>query len=146
MVRSRVHLPPTPLTRLVAHLKQLENTNKLRFITDTARWEASVDWKNQFMNVTAGERMLRFLRGSGFSSPVLVYCFTSIPMTQYVERFSHAGSTVKPFICWFYIRELATGAGIKGHRCKWEGFNRQNAYCSECDERQIPGLQRLLTT
>ncbi len=92
-------LPTFPL----AHLEQLEHANKLCFITDNARWEGD-SRKGEFMNLTAGEWTLRFLRGSGFTSPALVFCGTSIPTTQYVLRFSRAGSAVSSSVCMAFIK------------------------------------------
>lgn len=107
----------------LAHLQQLEFADKLRFITDNARWERD-SRKGEFMNLTAGEWTLRFLRGSRFASPVLVFCGASIPTTQYVLRFSRAGSTVRSSVCLAFIRELVSGGGDAGDRPpEWEGFN-----------------------
>ena len=43
--------------------------------------------------MSAGESILRYLRGRGYKAPVLVYCGGSIPLTQYVTEYSRAAST-----------------------------------------------------
>ncbi len=106
----------------IAHLKQLEDTNKLCFITDNTWWERD-GRQGEFLNVAAGELALRFLQGSGFRCPVLIYCAASIFATRYVLKFSCAGSTVKTSICLAFIKELATG--VDPRNCKWYGFRRR---------------------
>ena len=48
---------------------------------------------NASLNMSAGESILRYLRGHGYKAPVLVYCGQSLPLTQYVMEYSRAAST-----------------------------------------------------
>ncbi|TFK22905.1 hypothetical protein FA15DRAFT_671001 [Coprinopsis marcescibilis] len=89
------------------HLRRLEARALLRFVTDNTRYEseplssgsgglsdgAGAGGGEAIMNLSAGETILRFLRGNGFVSHVLVYCGPSIGRTDYVESYGNASST-----------------------------------------------------
>jgi hypothetical protein len=78
-----------------AELRTLEKHGLVQFITDNARWEVVQlnESRNTALNMSAGESILRYLRGHGYKAPVLVYCGQSLPLTQYVMEYSHAAST-----------------------------------------------------
>ena len=101
-----------------AELRTLEAHGLVHFITDNARWE--VDQRSGSggsdanhtspplsLNMSAGESILRYLRGHGYKSPVLVYCDQSLPLTQYVLAHSHAASTNHQAVARAFIDRLA---------------------------------------
>ena len=70
--------------------------------------------------MSAGENILRYLRGRFFAVPVLICCGASIPVTQYVRSFEMAGSTNYRGVCQRYISALADGTE---NDSAWKGFN-----------------------
>ncbi|KAG7093410.1 hypothetical protein E1B28_007092 [Marasmius oreades] len=80
-------------------LRQADQMNRLRIVSDNVRWEKDVDSCDQsrsIMNLRAGETILRYLRGRQYKAPVLIFANSTIPMTQYVCQYSNAGSTRYP--------------------------------------------------
>jgi len=72
--------------------------------------------------MSAGENILRYLRGRFFTMPVLIFCGASIPITQYVLSFEMAGSTVYHHMVKKYISALADGIEDDG---VWKKFRAQ---------------------
>ncbi|EAU80952.1 hypothetical protein CC1G_03128 [Coprinopsis cinerea okayama7 len=98
-------------------LRKLDSTNNLSFITDNARWEgpapsASHSPDHLFLNLSAGESILRFARAKRLRCPVLVYCGASIVVTDYVKLYNRAASTQSSDVCKRFIESL--GLGCKG--------------------------------
>lgn len=89
----------------------------LRFITDNARWEHGRE--SGLMNLSAGEQLIRFVRGRGYKAPVLVSCFHSLPSTTYVRRYGQSGSTAVGAVCSDYIKALAKG---ETQDARWRKF------------------------
>ena len=98
----------------------MDSVGKLRFITDNVRFEAGPDKTFIMMNLSAGEHILRYLRGHLFRAPALVYCNASILSTKYVESYEAAGSTVSASVVRRYISSLA---GPDRDDVKWRGFH-----------------------
>ena len=105
-----------------AELRALGRHNLVHFITDNARWEVlhqsssndsdgrMIKWTtgpSQSLNMSAGETILRYLRGHGYKAPVLVYCGQSMPLTRYVLAYSHAASTRHQAVTRAFIDRLA---------------------------------------
>ncbi|KAF8333285.1 hypothetical protein F5887DRAFT_1286409 [Amanita rubescens] len=123
-----IQLPSTTATKLWveqndAELRALEKHSLVHFITDNARWEVQqpsessdsdgrmIKWTtgpSQSLNMSAGETILRYLRGHGYNAPVLVYCGRSMPLTEYVLAYSHAASTCHHAVTKAFIGRLAT--------------------------------------
>ena len=103
----------------IAFLQNNDHPSRLRFISDNVRLETSPD-AGTYLNPTAGETFLRYLRGRFFISPVLIYTGRSIGSTGYVERYDAAGSTTNPRVTLEYIANLAAG---KDDDTKWRGFD-----------------------
>jgi len=87
----------------------------LRFVSDNTRWELRSRWQrgtgagSSFLDLSAGETILRFLRGRGYNAPVLVLCDLSLPSTGYVEEYERAGSTRSLNVTRAYIQSLGKG-------------------------------------
>ncbi|TDL23034.1 hypothetical protein BD410DRAFT_186986 [Rickenella mellea] len=93
-------------------------TPPIRFISDNVRLEEIAD-EGPHLNASAGQNLLRYLRGRLLSAPVLIYTGASITWTRYVMRYESAGSTTSPAICMEYIASLAAGMSDD---TKWKGF------------------------
>jgi len=112
-----IQLPSTAVAKLwieqnEAELRILENQRLVQYITDNARWEA-VSVSNGSvgglsLNMSAGETILRYLRGRNLKAPVLVYCGGSIPFTTYVKEYSLAASTCEFDICRAFMAQLVS--------------------------------------
>lgn len=82
-----------------SQLRERDRIGSLRFISNNNRWELDARWQrgsgvgSSFLDLSAGETMLRFLRGRNYRAPVLVYCDVSLPSTRYVVEYENAGST-----------------------------------------------------
>ncbi|RDB27651.1 hypothetical protein Hypma_003167 [Hypsizygus marmoreus] len=87
-------------------LKCNDDPSLIRVISDNHRTESTT---NPFLNLAAGENILRYLRGHQLKIPVLIYAASSISLTTYVEQYQGAGSTYIPRVCMEYI--TAFGAG-----------------------------------
>lgn len=100
----------------------MDHTGSLRFISDNARWEGGsesyVDSTGGYLNLSAGEAILRFIRGRHFMAPVLIYCGMSIDSTGYVDDFERAGSTTGGYVCRSFISGLASGKDVED----WQKF------------------------
>ena len=114
--------PYSPLTlnqTYVAFLRNNDHPSRLRFICDNVRIE-TVPGDGTYLNPTAGESFLRYLRGRFFVAPVLIYTGRSIGSTRYVESYDAVGSTANPRVTLQYITNLAAG---KDDDTNWRGFN-----------------------
>jgi len=107
------------LANRIAFLRNNDHPSRLRFISDNVRLETTPGAGN-YLNPTAGECFLRYLRGRFFSSPVLICTGSSIGSTRYVESYDAAGSTTHPRVALEYIENLAAG---KDDDTKWRGFD-----------------------
>jgi len=86
-------------------VRQNEAGHQIRFISDNARYESGAS--GTFLNTTAGETMLRYLRDRRFPQPVLIFCGGgSIPYTEYVTSFESAGSTIFTKVAKRFISEM----------------------------------------
>ncbi|OCH92759.1 hypothetical protein OBBRIDRAFT_410484 [Obba rivulosa] len=122
-------------------LWEAEAAHRLRFISDNYRMETGRE-RGDFLNLSAGETILRYLRGRLFAAPVLIYCGASIPTTRYVLSYKQAGSTVSYDVCMAYITALADG---RTDDTSWEDFDvKYDAYVaqslSQPQRRVPPGL------
>ncbi|KAA1475245.1 hypothetical protein DENSPDRAFT_415885 [Dentipellis sp. KUC8613] len=102
-------------------LRKADYAGRLRFISDNYRWEADGINTRSVLNITAGEAILRYLRGRMYRAPVMIYCGLSIAETAYVKSFSRAGSTTDWILCLRFIKNLAAGIDTD---YDWEGFSR----------------------
>ncbi|OBZ70007.1 hypothetical protein A0H81_09916 [Grifola frondosa] len=89
-----------------ALLRRTESVKRLRFISDNNRWESDQQ-ASDYLNLSAGETMLRYLRGRLYTAPILIYCGASIVRTQYVLSYHRAGSTSDQNVCFSFIGALA---------------------------------------
>ena len=102
----------------VAFLRDNDDPSRVRFISDNVRLEKNPDG-GIYLNPSAGESFLRYLRGNFFNAPVLIYTGGSINSTRYVDLYGAAGSTNSAFICLRYIANLAAQ---KQDDDEWKGF------------------------
>jgi hypothetical protein len=120
--------------KMAAELRTLENQGLIQYITDNARWEAVSLSKGSVgglsLNLSAGETILRYLRGRNLKAPVLVYCGGSIPFTAYVKEFSLAASTCEFGVCRAFMAQLVSAQEAvseeEGFWSSWalgKGFN-----------------------
>lgn len=86
-------------------LKRHNGPSWVRVISDNHRNEST----NPFLNLAAGENILRYLRGRQFNFPVLICAGYSVRFTQYVSKYEMAGSTSMVGVCLDYINDLAIG-------------------------------------
>ena len=107
------------LANRTAFLRNHDHPSRLRFISDNVRLERTPG-AGTYLNPTAGECFLRYLRGRFFSSPVLIYTGSSIGSTRYIKSYGAAGSTTHRGITLQYIKNLAAG---KDDDTKWRGFD-----------------------
>lgn len=97
-------------------LRERDRTNSLRFISNNNRWELNARWQrgsgtgSSFLDLSAGETILRYLRGRKFRAPVLVHCDVSLPSTIYVMEYENAGSTGSLRVVRKFISGLQDGA------------------------------------
>ena len=90
-------------------LRANDTPSRIRFVSDNARYESTTPQAGHFLNLAAGESLLRFLRGRHFNLPVLIFCGVSLPYTTYVRQFEHAGSTTSAQVVRNYALALANG-------------------------------------
>ena len=107
------------LANRTAFLRNNDHPSRLRFISDNVRLETTPG-AGTYLNPTAGECFLRYLRGRFFNSPVLIYTGLSIDSTCYVESYDAAGSTICQTVALEYIANLAAGTDDD---TKWRGFD-----------------------
>ncbi|KAF8631753.1 hypothetical protein AX15_002209 [Amanita polypyramis BW_CC] len=124
-----IQLPTTAIAKLWIEqnrpeLQVLESRRLLHFVTDNARWEAHENGPGgASLNMSAGETILRYLRGRGFKAPVLVYCGRSIPLTSYVTSYSGAASTTHPAVCMAFMEQLSLARdGVAEDQRFWSSF------------------------
>ena len=101
------------------HLRRRDDNCQLRFITDNARWESHIAQGRSKLELSAGEAILRFLRGRQYKAPVLVCTNKSLPSTSYVLEYERCGSTTSNIVCLAYIASLAYAVD---HDRRWEKF------------------------
>ncbi|KDR81171.1 hypothetical protein GALMADRAFT_222682 [Galerina marginata CBS 339.88] len=99
-------------------LRENDDASLVRFISDNVRLEATPT-APQFLNPSAGQNLLQYLRGRYFSAPVLIYTGRSIDSTHYVNLYELAGSTTSAGTCLQYISSLA---GSRNDDTSWVGF------------------------
>ncbi|KDQ50373.1 hypothetical protein JAAARDRAFT_63247 [Jaapia argillacea MUCL 33604] len=89
-------------------LRRLDEAHLLSFISDNHRFESPESQAGtDFLNLSAGETMLRYLRGRRYLAPVLILCdYKSILKTLYVLSYGKAGSTVSRGVCEAFISQL----------------------------------------
>jgi hypothetical protein len=113
-------------------LRKLESSGRLQFITDNVRWEKTAASESIVMNCSAGETMLRFLRGNRFMAPVLVYCGTTIGATGFVKTYSNAvSSSSYPVFKDFTTMALGSNKPIK------EAWNSKSRLSSGLNTRKL---------
>ncbi|KAJ3505451.1 hypothetical protein NLJ89_g7408 [Agrocybe chaxingu] len=66
-----------------AFLRDNDNPSRVRFISDNVRLEKNLN-AGTYLNPSAGESFLRYLRGRFFNAPVLIYTGPSIDSTGYI--------------------------------------------------------------
>ncbi|KAG6845837.1 hypothetical protein H0H87_002525 [Tephrocybe sp. NHM501043] len=130
-VESGVHVHQFTSTALVKawiednedFLRENDSADKIRFISDTARFENSdhLDAQdNSYLNLTAGENIARYLRGHLYQAPLLIYCGAGIVHTHYVKSYEATGSTCRSAIARAYITALSKRT-VKDEF--WKGFD-----------------------
>ncbi|KAF8621355.1 hypothetical protein AX15_007852 [Amanita polypyramis BW_CC] len=147
-----IQLPSTATTKLWIEqnedeIRALEKCNLIQFITDNVRWEVNDQNDNGLghvakgpsLNLSAGESVLRYLRGRGFKAPVLVYCGGSLRLTHYVMAYSRAASTCFDEICDAFIDRLVEARADRAKEEKrlvyddeydefWAGYRKMEGY------------------
>jgi len=96
-----------------------DTPTRIRVISDNARYEADTATDGFYMNMSAGEDILRYLRGRQYIMPVLVYCGYSIRTTSYVLQYEEAGSCNSPSVARRYCEALAQR---RSDDTAWKGF------------------------
>ncbi|KAH6911766.1 hypothetical protein BKA70DRAFT_862528 [Coprinopsis sp. MPI-PUGE-AT-0042] len=127
----------TAKTWITAHkdsLRRLETLGALQFITDNIRWEKVAGSKRVVKNISAGETMLRFVRGNRFMAPVLVYCGESIGTTGYVASYNNAASTTA-----YQVFQDFAAMALASKRSIDEGWSSQSRISYGFDIRNLPG-------
>jgi hypothetical protein len=99
-------------------LHQHDDPSRIRFISDNVRLEEISDG-SLFLNASASQNLLQYLRGRLFRVPVLIYTSASINRTAFVTQYEAAGSTTNMGVCLNYIANLAAG---KSDDAGWRGF------------------------
>ncbi|KZO92658.1 hypothetical protein CALVIDRAFT_557417 [Calocera viscosa TUFC12733] len=95
-----------------------DTPSRIRVISDNARYESDTVLSTRatddgfYLNMSAGEHILRYLRGRQYRMPVLVYCGWSIRTTQYVLQYEEAGSTTSMSVVRKYCEALSEGRSI----------------------------------
>ncbi|PPQ80707.1 hypothetical protein CVT25_001827 [Psilocybe cyanescens] len=99
-------------------LREIDHPSSLRFISDNVRLETNPR-EGLFLNQTAGQNFLQYLRARFFEAPVLIYTGLSIGSTTYVNSYEAAGSTTDIRTVLRYITSLGAGHGEDN---LWKGF------------------------
>ncbi|PPQ75973.1 hypothetical protein CVT26_006093 [Gymnopilus dilepis] len=105
-------------------LRKYDHPSNIRFISDNVRLEAASSSSpdgERFLNASAGQNLLHFLRGRLISAPFLIYTYTTINWTRFVLDYEAAGSTIYVAICMTYISQLAARRADGDD--EWRGFN-----------------------
>ncbi|RDB27644.1 hypothetical protein Hypma_003168 [Hypsizygus marmoreus] len=87
-------------------LKRNDNPALIRVISDNIRPDPTF---NALVNISAGEHILRYIRGHGYRIPVLIYTGSSVRQTIYVKKYEMAGSTSTFGACLQYINAFGAG-------------------------------------
>lgn len=59
-------------------------------------------------NISTGHALLQYIRSDGYDCPFLAFCRSDdLPRTEYVVKFSNAGSTVHPRVVDAFLRSLS---------------------------------------
>lgn len=109
-----------------SRIRQQDDAGCLGFISDNTRWELESRWQqgtgvgSSFLDLSAGETILRYLRGKQYMAPVLIYCDLSLPSTKYVRAYKRAGSTKASSVVRGFIQAL--GKGTDADKC-WAKYN-----------------------
>lgn len=98
-------------------LRRNDDPSKVRFISDNHRDEPT---SGPYLNISAGENILRYLRGRRYNIPVLIFCGYSIMQTTYVNDYHLAGSANYAHVPTRYISALAQK---RSDDTEWIGFN-----------------------
>jgi hypothetical protein len=110
-----IQLPSTATAKFwvdenAAFLHEHDDASLIRFISDNVRVEAISESDNHlYLNTSAGQNFLQYLRGRLFRAPVLILTGKSIDKTTFVRNYDSAGSTRKAIVCLDYITSLADG-------------------------------------
>jgi hypothetical protein len=97
---------PLELTFSGDFLRQNDDPSRVRFISDNHRDKHGSD---VYLNFSAGENILRYLRGHQYNTPVLIFTGWSVRITHYVTDYHLAGSTKYSTVCCQYISSLGVG-------------------------------------
>ncbi|KAF4610527.1 hypothetical protein D9613_006510 [Agrocybe pediades] len=109
-----------------AFLQKHDTASQIRFITDYARFEVDNTTQQKYLNRSAGQDLLRYLRGRLYKAPVLVYTNFSKKgkgPTKYVEGYDLAGVSSKSDVLLAYCRALADG---RTDDEAWRGWKEEN--------------------
>ncbi|KZT60692.1 hypothetical protein CALCODRAFT_98273 [Calocera cornea HHB12733] len=111
-----------------AFVRAHDTPNEIRVISDNARYESdtipfgphrAVE-DTVYLNWSAGEKILRYLRGRRYRMPVLIHCRQpSIDITRYVLLYEQAGSTISIDVVKRYCQALADGRTDDASWKKW---------------------------
>jgi len=99
-------------------LRQNDHPFRLRIISDNVRLE-SHRGAGEYLNPTAGESILRYVRGRQYNIPILIYTGASIDATTYVLDYDMAGSTSDPDMCLQFL----TAFSQQDDDLSWKGFS-----------------------
>lgn len=94
------------LNPLTEFLRENDHPSRLRIISDNVRLESHLG-ASEYLNPTAGESILRYVRGRQYNIPILIYTGASIDTTTYVLDYDMAGSTSDPDMCMQFLAALA---------------------------------------
>ncbi|KAF9456832.1 hypothetical protein BDZ94DRAFT_1241245 [Collybia nuda] len=117
-----IHLTSTALAKdwIEANgdfLRLNDDPSRIRFISDNHRDEPN---SGPYLNISAGENILRYLRGRRYNFPVLIFCGYSIMQTTYVNDYHLAGSANSYYVTEQYFTALSQG---RSDDTQWVMFN-----------------------
>ncbi|EPQ52626.1 hypothetical protein GLOTRDRAFT_131861 [Gloeophyllum trabeum ATCC 11539] len=99
-------------------MQDLDRSSSLRIIIDNSKPESG--GANGIFTFSAGENIVRYMRGRQYQAPILVYCGSSIQGTGYVLSYANTGSTTEQSICRAFISGLlAPGSDER----VWQAYN-----------------------
>lgn len=106
-------------------LRTADSTKRLRFLSDLVRVEKKAG--KSITNTSAGEQLLRFLRGSGFQAPVLIGTTSrTLWKTEFVKQYLNAGSCSSYAIVTDYIHAMKTGVDGEHWKTYSAVWHREN--------------------
>ncbi|CAA7263417.1 unnamed protein product [Cyclocybe aegerita] len=113
-------------------LKKHDNAADVRFISDQVRVELKRDGQS-FKNWHAGEDVTKYIRGEGFTAPILIYTGRrSLDHTKYVARYKNMGSLSGDYRAF---QDFVSALGKRrSDDTKWIGFRGASASTSK-----VPG-------